>query len=86
MSGIHAARVEKSARLRRALFVLNGSKTEGDGGIDGLELERLASVRAGGTVVSELRRNGHLIDCKYMGTTPRGGKVYRYFYHGMERK
>ena len=77
-SKMHAAR-DTSARCGRVLAVL---REHGRSGVEGLALERLASVRAGATVVSELRRSGHDVACEYVRTTPREGKVYRFTYCG----
>ena len=78
---MHAANADKSARLRRTLSFIRGW---GSNGVTSAELQGFTRSMAVATDVSELRRNGHRIDCVYEGTNERGRKVYRYYYKGKE--
>lgn len=80
MGTMHAGCISRTNRLGRVLLLL---KTNGS--VTGLQLERIASVRAGGTCVSELRKHGHVIDCEYTRTTEAEGKVYTYYYRGFKK-
>jgi hypothetical protein len=71
----HAARLEKSIRLRRVLAVLRGSRRSG---ITTLALNELAHSTRGSSDVSELRANGFVIECRPGGTTPDGLRIHRY--------
>lgn len=68
---MHAARVERSARLRRVLEALRPGLW-----ISSLDLAREARTVAPGTCVSELRANGYRIDCR-QGSGPEG-RVWEY--------
>lgn len=57
---MHFARLNTSDRLQRALAVLK----DAGGEISTLELSRKARVCAVSSVISELRRNGAVIDCR----------------------
>lgn len=78
---MHAAKLDGSERLRRTLSFIRGW---GSAGVTSAELQGFTNSMAVATDVSELRRNGFLIDCKYEGTNERGRRVYRYFYKGKE--
>jgi hypothetical protein len=76
---MHAAKVEKSTRLRKCLMFLRAA---GRPGATTAELQGFTASMAPATDVSELRAQGYEIDCTYQGTSRRGRKVYRYTYKG----
>lgn len=61
---MHAAKLEKSLRLQRVLGVLRGF---GGKGVTSWTLMQTAQVVAPATCVSELRKQGHQINCKREG-------------------
>lgn len=74
--GIHFARVDKSPRLQRLLSLLQQSPRTTR------EIQELAEVRAVSASVTELRRNGYIIDCDYVGKSERGERVFLYTHKG----
>jgi hypothetical protein len=76
---MHAANVEHSSRLLRALFYI---KSAGKNGCTTAELQSYSESMAPATDVSELRQSGYLIECRRDGTTHGGRKIYRYTYLG----
>lgn len=76
---MHQGKLENSRRQKEALFLL---KFAGKRGVTSLDIHHRTGSLAPGTLVSELRHNGHDIDCVYDFTNETGTKVYRYFYLG----
>jgi len=77
--GIHFAKIDKSPRLQRLLALLKeGPRTT-------REIQELAEVRAVSASVTELRRNGYIIDCDYVGKSERGERVFRYTIKGRQK-
>lgn len=75
MGVMHAASSEKSERLKRTLSALrNGGRL----GRTGADLARVTNSLAISTDISELRRNGWLIERQYEGLSPTGRRVHRY--------
>jgi hypothetical protein len=71
---MHFARLDKSARLRRVLDLL---QSRGANGATTGEIIDAANVKAVSSVVSELRRNGIRIKCTCISRTA-DAAVYRY--------
>ena len=71
---IHAAKVEKSPRLKRVLAFL---RERGERGATGREIVHRCDV-TGLEAVRELRANGFMIDAKYERMTEGGAFVWRY--------
>jgi hypothetical protein len=71
---MHAARPDKSERLKRVLEVLRAHPY----GVSSLNLQEQAQTVAPGTCVSELRRAGYAIRCEYLMRKDNGSKVYIY--------
>ncbi len=65
---MHNAKLERSERLQAVYRVLRLAKK----GISSWELAQASQTVAVGTCVSELRQQGHRIDCK------REGHIWRY--------
>lgn len=65
-------------RLSRVLRVLRAYSA----GITTAELQSWTGSMAPATDISELRQNGHLIECRCEGKNERGRRVYRYTYKG----
>lgn len=61
---MHAAKLETSDRLQRVMGVLRAVGTQG---VTSWTLMQVAQVVAPATCVSELRRQGHQINCKREG-------------------
>ena len=59
---MHAAKVDRSARLRRVLNLLSHGVA-----MSTLDIIRLANVAAVSAAVSELRQQGYNIECKRKG-------------------
>lgn len=72
---MHAAKIEKSSRLRRVVDYLRG---RGRYGATTKDIIRDTGVCAVNSIVSEIRANGIFIDCKCQGVTNMGGRIYRY--------
>jgi hypothetical protein len=70
---MHAAKVSRSARLKRVLEFLRG---RGKAGATTREIIKLCDVCAVNAIVPELRQNGYTISCKT--TVENGGRVARY--------
>lgn len=69
---MHSAKLEKSNRLQRVYEVLQrGPKTT-------LEIIQQAGVCAVNSIISELRDNGIDIDCRCLGVTGDGSRIYQY--------
>lgn len=69
---MNCANVNRSQRLRSCLnHLLDGPKTS-------LELSIATGSVAPHTDVSELRANGIQVNCKYVGKSALGRKVYEY--------
>lgn len=75
---MHAASIDKSARLQRTLEVLRAFPA----GATTWEIQTLSNSMAPATDVSELRANKYDIRCMYIGKTSTGRKIYRYRYFG----
>ena len=69
---LHAARLDRSDRLRRVLQVLEDGQEHST-----LDLVMLAGVCAVNSIVSELRANGIAISCR-QDKTPGGARVWLY--------
>jgi hypothetical protein len=76
---MHAANIEKSERLLQTLAVVKAFR---HGGIRGRDIQLHTGSLAVATDISEVRANGHEIDCVYEGKTENGRRIYRYFYRG----
>lgn len=76
---MHHANAAKSPRLARLLGYV---RSMGRHGATSLDLQQWTGSMAVSTDISELRRNGHRIDCVYEKKTPTGRKVFRYTYKG----
>jgi hypothetical protein len=72
---MHAARLASSKRLQDVLQALTDA---GDRGLTTREIIDLTGVCAVNSIVSELRKNGHSINCKFQGRTVEGSSVFRY--------
>ena len=72
---MHFADVTKSQRLQRTLSAL---KKAGRRGVTSRELAEVRGSVAVGTDVSELRAQGHEIECFYSHQTGNGSKIYVY--------
>jgi len=70
---MHYAKVKNSKRLKRLLAFLRDYKPHTTRGI-----HRGAGICAVSAAVSELRMNGHEIDCRYAGETIDGSRIYQY--------
>lgn len=82
MSTMHAARLEKSPRLQRALAAL---KEAGMLGLSSWEWVQKARLPNPGTTASELRKNGYVIDCELLTTYGDGTRIYLYRLMGREK-
>ena len=71
--GIHYARLESSKRLQRLKEFLSDGRPHTT-----LEIISGAKVCAVNTAISELRRNGVLVDCRCQGRTEDGANAYAY--------
>lgn len=70
---MHYARLDKSARLQRLLsFLADGQEHTT------MDIIRQASICAVNSAVSELRRNGHAVNCRPLGMSDDGARVYGY--------
>ncbi len=76
---MHAARIERSARLQRVLAVLDGG-----GWHSTMDIVREAGVCAVNSCISELRDNGKDITCRQVTEPPLlgGGRVWEYRLEG----
>lgn len=72
---IHYATLADSPRLQRTLALLRKC---GGWGCTTHDIIAGAKVCAVNSAISELRRNGFVIKCKFYGVTDDGGRVYRY--------
>lgn len=72
---MHSAKLEASPRLQRVLSYL---RVKGSGGATTREIIQATGTCAVNSVISELRDAGIPISCKPDGTTPDGGRVFRY--------
>lgn len=75
MGAIHAARPERSLRLKRFVEAL---RRAGSRGATTRELIGETGFCAINTIASELRKRGYVIPCKLEGRTTDGALVYRY--------
>lgn len=73
----HAARLESSTRLQRALEVIQKA-----GNMTGREWCQAADIMNPGGVASELWENGYWVQAVYLGMNENGRKVWKYFYRG----
>lgn len=71
---MHAANLDRSERLRRILKCLRENKRHG---LTTLDLFAYTGALAPSTCISELRHNGHAIDCKIESDGKQ--RIYRYF-------
>lgn len=76
---MHAGNPERSKRLARALDYIRSC---GPIGCTTAELQNYTGSMAPATDVSELRRNGYLIDCDFDCVNKNGRRVYTYRYQG----
>ncbi len=76
---MHAGRLETSKKQQETLLLL---MERGSRGATTLEIQRRTGSMSPATNVSELRQNGHHIDCVYDYTADTGSRVFRYFYRG----
>jgi predicted ArsR family transcriptional regulator len=72
---MHAAKVEKSERLKRVLQLL---RSRGSKGATTREIIEAAQVCAVNSIIAELRANGFHIECRFEQRTDRGAAIYRY--------
>ena len=70
---MHYASLKKSNRLQRLYAFLAEGKARTT-----RQINEMAHVCAVNSAVSELRRNGVPIICKYKGKTAQGGSIYSY--------
>jgi hypothetical protein len=70
---------DTTPRLSRTLRFLQAHQYTG---CTTQELQLFTGSMAPATDCSELRRSGHLIECKSEGMNGNGRRVYRYFYRG----
>ena len=79
---MHNAQLDGSERLRRTLSFIRdwGGLVRG---VTSAEIQGHTGSMAVATDVSELRRNGLNIECKYIGTR-NGRRAYSYTYKGKE--
>lgn len=77
---MHAANLEKSERLQRTYRFI---RSFGKFGATSFMIQGHTGSMAVATDVSELRRNGLNIECKYIGTR-NGRRAYSYTYKGKE--
>ena len=75
---MHAARTDRSLRLQRTLRLLEDGAEHST-----LDIVARAQVCAVNSAISELRANGHAIDCR-QGAGPDGGRVWYYRLAGRE--
>ncbi len=75
MGQIHAARLGKSTRLQKVLDFL---KLRGDEGATTREIIRETGMCAINSIITELRRNGLVIDVRGPVLSREGERVYRY--------
>ena len=73
----HAARLESSMRLQRALEVIQKA-----GSMTGWEWCQAAGIMNPGGVSSELWENGYWIQAVYLGLSAEHRKVWKYVYRG----
>jgi hypothetical protein len=71
---IHAADVAESRRLQRVVEALKLSPD----GLTTREIITRTGTCAVNSVVSELRANGYAIECRYMGKSDEGMRIYNY--------
>lgn len=71
---IHAAKLDKSPRLQRALAVLR----EYPGGVTTRQWIQRANICACNSVAAELRALGYPVVCKYEGRGRGGSSIFRY--------
>lgn len=78
---MHNAQLDGSERLRRTLSFIRdwGGLVRG---VTSAEIQAHTGSMAVATDVSEIRRNGYDIECKYDHMSENGRKVFRYFYRG----
>ncbi len=76
---MHQGRFETSRRQQETLLCLMEA---GSRGRTTLEIQRRTGSMSVATNVSELRQNGHKIECVYDYTADTGSRVFRYFYRG----
>ena len=70
---MHAARIERSARLQRVLAVL-----EAGGWHSTMDIVREAGVCAVNSAIAELRANGLAIECRQSNEPLFGGRAWLY--------
>ncbi len=75
MPKMHFCNADHSLRLKRTL---NALVEVGRSGITSAALAQRTGSVAVATDVSELRKNGYVIDCKYLYKTATGRKVFTY--------
>lgn len=75
---MHKANADKSYRLKQTLDVLRAFPD----GPTTWDIQGWCGSMAPATDISELRKNGYVIDCKYQGLTSTGRKIFRYHLRG----
>ena len=74
---LHAARVDRSDRLRRVLAVLEDGREHST-----LDIATAARVCAVNSIVAELRANGFAVACRQAVDPAGGGRVWLYRLEG----
>ena len=69
---LHAARLDRSDRLRRVLAVLEDGREHST-----LEIATRAQVCAVNSIAAELRANGRAVACR-QAVDPAGGRIWLY--------
>jgi len=72
---MHYSSLKKSDRLKKAFNLLRDKKVH-----TSIELHEVTGSISISSIVSELRRNGLIIDCWLGHIQPNGSKVYYYLY------
>ena len=75
MGTIHAANLKTSTRLQKVLDFL---KLRGDEGATTREIIQATGMCAINSIITELRRNGLLIDVRGPALSREGERIYRY--------
>jgi hypothetical protein len=77
---MHFANLKKSDRLQRFMAFMGFGEWKTT-----REIQRGAGICAVSATVSEIRANGHDVDCLYSHMTRNGSKVYKYRVHKAKR-
>ena len=79
MASHHGGNPAKSRRLKDTLRIL---KDYGRSGVSTATIQRNTSSMAVASDVADLRKNGHLVDCRCDMVCDDGTRIYRYTYRG----